>query len=296
VAQQAGKLRIYQRSANWVSKKRDRPYKPWEKKLMRIFPFAKRIARLKTYLRNELIVYPAIRGNRVTNWLLKTACLNYLNSTVADASLRQKLLPDYPIGAKRILVADSYYEALIRDNVELVTDPIDAVDETGILTRSGRHYSCDVIIFGTGFVTNPFLDGIGIHGRTGQALSAHWSAGAMAYLGIATSEFPNLFFLYGPNTNLGHNSILLMAETQADYIIQALDFAARNNAAALEVRADIEQAYNTDLQARLQGMVWNSVADSWYKSGGRITNNWPGSVGEYRSMTRTFHAADYVVT
>ncbi len=224
VAEEAGILRIYQRSANWVSKKRDRPYKAWEKRLMRLFPFLQRIARLKIYLRNELIVYPAIKGNRLTNWLLKMACLNYLNSTVADASLRQKLLPDYPIGAKRILVADSYYETLIRDNVELITDPIDAIDETGIVTQSGRHDPCDVIIFGTGFVTNPFLYGISIKGRSGRVLSDHWCAGARAYLGITTSEFPNLFFMYGPNTNLGHNSILLMAESQADYIIQALDF------------------------------------------------------------------------
>jgi cation diffusion facilitator CzcD-associated flavoprotein CzcO len=296
VAQQAGTLRIYQRSANWVAQKRDRPYKPWEKRLMRIFPFSKRISRLKNYLRNELIAYPAIKGNRVANWLVKMACRNYLNSTVTDESLRQKLLPDYPIGAKRILVADGYYETLIRTNVELITDPIDAIDKTGILTRSGQHYSCDVIIFGTGFVTNPFLAGISIRGQAGRALSDHWSEGARAYLGITTSEFPNLFFMYGPNTNLGHNSILLMAEAQADYIIQALAFVECNKVSALEVRQDIEEAYNTNLQARLQVMVWNSVAYSWYKSGGRITNNWPGSVGEYRSMTRTFQAVDYVVT
>jgi cation diffusion facilitator CzcD-associated flavoprotein CzcO len=296
VAQEARKLLIYQRSANWVSRKRDRPYQDWEKKLMRLFPFSKRISRLKTYLRNELIAYQAIKGNRVANWLVKMACLNYLNRTVTVESLRQKLLPDYPIGAKRILVADGYYEALIRKNVELITDPIDSIDETGILTRSGRHYPCDVIIFGTGFVTNPFLDGISVRGREGRALSDHWSEGARAYLGIATSEFPNLFFMYGPNTNLGHNSILLMAEAQADYIIHALDFAERNKASVLEVREGVEETYNSVLQARLQGMVWNSVADSWYKSGGRITNNWPGSVGEYRRVTRTFQAADYVVT
>jgi len=153
-----------------------------------------------------------------------------------------------------------------------------------------------VIIFGTGFITNPFLDGITIRGRSGKALADHWSAGARAYLGITTSEFPNLFFMYGPNTNLGHNSILLMAEPQADYIVQALKAVGHGNARALEVRADVEAQYNADIQARLQAMVWNSVADSWYKSGGRITNNWPGSVGEYRSVTRTFHTEEYIVT
>ncbi|HEY6130545.1 MAG TPA: NAD(P)/FAD-dependent oxidoreductase, partial [Halioglobus sp.] len=295
LAEEAGKLLIYQRSANWVSRKRDRPYKDWEKKLMRVFPVFKRISRLKHYLRNELIAYPAINGNRVARWLVKMVCLNYLNTTVTNESLRQKLLPDYPVGAKRILVADGYYEALTRNNVELITDLIDAIDEKGILTRSGRHYPCDVIIFGTGFVTNPFLADIAVTGRSGRALSERWSAGARAYLGITTSEFPNLFFMYGPNTNLGHNSILLMAEPQADYIIQALEEVDRRNAASLEVRNDIEEQYNRELQARLQNMVWNSVADSWYKSGGLVTNNWPGSVGEYWKVTRKFRAEDYVV-
>ena len=296
VAQQAERLVIFQRSANWVSKKRDRRYTDREKKLMRLFPFAKRLARLRIYLRNELLVYPAIRGNRLNAWLLKMACLSYLNNTVTDTALRQKLLPEYPVGAKRILVVDGYYEALMRENVELVTDAIDAIDDTGIRTRSGHHYSCDVIIYATGFVTNPFLDGIHIRGSSGKALSDHWSAGANAYLGMTTCEFPNLFFMYGPNTNLGHNSILLMAESQADYILQAIHSVDLHKGSTLEVRQDIEEQYNRELQARLQGMAWNSVADSWYKSGGRITNNWPGSVGEYRRATRTFRAADYTVT
>ena len=296
VAMDAATLRIFQRSANWVSQKNDKPYKDWEKTLMRIFPIWQRLLRLKLYLRNELIVYTAINGNRLTKWLLKMACQGYLNKAITDDALRQKLMPDYPIGAKRILVADGYYEALNRDNVELITDPIVAVDETGICTKEGRHFSCDVIIFGTGFVTNPFLDGITIRGRSGTTLAEHWSTGARAYLGITTSEFPNLFFLYGPNTNLGHNSILLMAESQADYIVQALTAAERGNACAVEVREEVEARYNTEIQTRLQDMVWNSVADSWYKSGGRITNNWPGSVGEYRRLTRVFHPADFRVT
>ncbi len=293
VAHQAARLTVFQRSANWVSKKRDRRYTAREKALMRLFPFTRRLARLKTYLRNELLVYPAIKGNRLNHWLLRQACLAYLNTTVKDESLRQKLLPDYPIGAKRILVVDGYYEALVRDNVELVTDAIEAIDETGIRTREGRHYPCDVMIYGTGFVTNPFLDGIHITGRSGRTLADHWAGGAQAYLGVTTSDFPNLFFLYGPNTNLGHNSILLMAEAQSSYIMQGMAAVERLHGSALEVHWEVEERYNRTLQARLQGMVWNRVADSWYKSGGRITNNWPGSVGEYRRATRTFHAADF---
>jgi len=296
VAEQAAKLTVFQRSANWVSRKRDRPYTEREKRWMRRFPITRKIARLRVYLRNELVAYPALKGNPFNRWLLKTVCLGYLNSVVTDKALRRKLLPDYPVGAKRILVVEGYYEALMRDNVELVTDAIDAIDATGIRTRDGRRHPCDVIIYGTGFVTNPFLDGIDIRGRSGALLAEHWSAGARAYLGITTSDFPNLFFMYGPNTNLGHNSILLMAESQADYILQAMQCVTQRGAAALEVRGDVEEEYNRKLQARLQGMVWNRVAQSWYKSGGRITNNWPGSVGEYRRVTRHFRASDYAVS
>jgi len=296
VAQQAARLTVFQRSANWVSRKRDRRYTEREKAFMRRFPFTRRLARLKTYLRNEWLVFPAFTGSRAHHWLLRQACLGYLNSTVADATLRRKLLPDYPVGAKRILVVEGYYEALVRDNVALVTDPIDAMTPTGIRTRDGSHFPCDVIIYGTGFITNPFLDGLRITGRSGKALAQHWSEGAHAYLGVATRDFPNLFFLYGPNTNLGHNSILLMAEAQANYIVQAIVAVDHRRGAVLEVRGEIEEQYNRALQARLQAMVWNRVADSWYKSGGRITNNWPGSVGEYRRAMRRFHAADYTVT
>ncbi len=295
VAQRAAKLTVFQRSANWVAPKRDRRYTEREKKLLRRFPWIKRLTRLKIYLRNEVIAYPVLKGNRFNTWLVKTACLGYLNKTVTDASLRRKLLPDYPIGARRILVVDGYYEALMRDNVELITDPIVSIVPQGIRTRHGLH-PCDVIIYGTGFVTNPFLDGIRIAGRSGTLLSEHWSAGARAYLGITTSGFPNLFFMYGPNTNLGHNSILLMAESQANYILQAMRAVADAHAGALEVREDVEQRYDRSIQSRLQNMVWSRVAQSWYKSGDRITNNWPGSVGEYRRATRKFNPVEFRLT
>ena len=296
IAQQAGQLQIFQRSANWVARKFDQPYTERQKKRLRRFPFLKRLTRLKIYLRNELIAYPALKGYRLNKWLLTTACMSYLNDAVPDQALRRKLLPDYPVGAKRVLLVDGYYEALMRDNVDVVTDPIKAIDSTGIHTQNGEYYPCDVMIYATGFITNPFLDGIRITGRTGTALAEHWSTGAQAYLGITTSEFPNLFFMYGPNTNLGHNSILLMAEAQADYILQAIQSVDKANASALEVRDNVEEHYNSEIQSRLQKMAWNSVADSWYKSGGKITNNWPGSVGEYRRVTRNFDSGDYRLT
>jgi cation diffusion facilitator CzcD-associated flavoprotein CzcO len=288
VAKKAGQLTVFQRSANWVSEKRDTPYTEGQKRLMHTFPFIKSLARLRTYLRNELLVFPAIRGNRLLRGLIRTACTNYLNDTVEDPELRRKLTPTYPIGAKRILVVAGYYQAMVQDNVGLVTDAVSRIDARGIYTQDGSHHPCDIIIYGTGFITNPFLHGIDVRGRNGKALTEHWSRGASAYLGVTTHDFPNLFFLYGPNTNLGHNSIILMSEAQANFIVQAISTAKDRSAATIEVKTDVEEAYNKIIQSRLQNMVWSEVEDSWYKSGDKITNNWPGSVGEYRRVMRHF--------
>jgi cation diffusion facilitator CzcD-associated flavoprotein CzcO len=293
IAEDVGKLTIYQRSPNWLAKKLDRPYTDREKSMMRQFPFVKTLARFKTYLRNELLVYPTMKGNPIHSWLIRQLCMSYLKRVVKDERLRSKLIPDYPIGAKRVLTANGYYEALVRDNVDLVTDGIDHIDEQGITTADGAHRNADVIIYGTGFITNPFIYGINVIGQQGRELSEHWSSGAHAYLGVATHNFPNLFFLYGPNTNLGHNSILLMAEAQVAYIIQAMKKADTDSADTVEVREQAETIYDKEIQRRLNKMAWRKIEDSWYKSGARVTNNWPGSVGEYRRIMRSFDSGDF---
>lgn len=286
-------LTVYQRSPNWLAQKLDQPYSGRQKKIMQLFPFIKSFARLKTYLRNELLVFPVLRGNPMATKALRSVCLKYLNSTVKDPVLRRKLVPRYPLGAKRILTADGYYETLCRDNVELIDQPIEKLSSTGVVTADGNDVPADIIIYGTGFITNPFLAGIDIVGRGGKTLAGHWSEGAHAYLGVATHDFPNLFFLYGPNTNLGHNSILLMSEAQVAYIIKAMQAAQSAKAHAIEVRPDVEKIYNARLQERLGKMAWSEIADSWYLSGSRVTNNWPGSVGEYRRVMRAFRASDF---
>jgi cation diffusion facilitator CzcD-associated flavoprotein CzcO len=294
IAPDVAQLTIYQRSANWLAPKQDKPYTDRQKALLKVFPFIKSLARLRTYLRNELLVYPVLRGNKLAGWALKKVCMDYLNSTVKDPALRRKLIPDYPLGAKRMLTADGYYEALCRDNVSLIDTPIDSLTPSAIKTTDGVEREADVIIYATGFITNPFLSGIEITGRGGRSLAEHWREGAHAYLGVATHHFPNLFFLYGPNTNLGHNSILLMSEAQVAHIIKAIGHARGAGAASVEVRDDVETIYNARLQERLGTMAWSAIEDSWYKSGNRVTNNWPGSVGEYRRVLRAFRPADFI--
>lgn len=293
IARQARQLVVFQRSANWVMPKFDRPYKPWEQWLSDRFPLVAKLYRFRLWARNEWLVYPMLTGNRLIQAWFRWTHMRYLKRTVADPELRAKLVPDYPVGAKRVLFSDDYFSALARDNVQLVTEPIERIVEQGVATADGLRHDVDVIIFGTGFRTNPFLAPMEIIGTGGQSLKEHWQGGAHAYLGVCTANFPNFFMMYGPNTNLGHNSIVLMAEAQAGYICACIK--RMRNAGALEVKAEVERQYNDELQRRLNGMVWNSLDSSWYKDGGRVTNNWAGTTWEYMRRLRDVRWEDFVV-
>ncbi len=281
IAEQAAAVYVLQRSPNWVLPKVDRPYARWEKWLSDRVPPITRLYRFSLWLRGEAAIFAAIKGNRLVQWLLRTWNQSYLKKHIKSPELRAKLTPDYPIGAKRILFSDNYYAALARDNVHLITDPIVSLYESGIAvldaqSRQPRHIEVDAVIYATGFVTNPFLSQIEVVGKAEQRLADHWRGGAHAYLGLSTHGFPNLHFMYGPNTNLGHNSIIIMLEAQAKAIVQLvqLDYT--------EIAAEAERAFNDEMQVRLQALAFATVGDSWYQVDGRITNNWAGRTTEYR--------------
>ncbi len=286
IAPRVERLAVFQRSANWVIPKQDRPYRPWEQWLADRAPLLTRLYRLRLWLRAELLLYRMMLGRPWAARIGRRMNRRYLERAIDDPELRRKLTPTYPIGAKRILFSDDYYQALARPNVELVTDPIARITPTGIATIDGRRRDFDSVIYATGFKSNPFLYGIDISGAGGRSLRDAWDGGAHAYLGILTRGFPNLFMLYGPNTNLGHNSIVIMSEAQARYIVASLRGMERRGATAIEVKEQAERAYNDELQARLRLMVWSRVDASWYKDGERITNNWPGTTYEYIRRTR----------
>ena len=205
------------------------------------------------------------------------------------------MTPSYPIGAKRILFSDHYYPAISRSNVRLETNAIRSFTPTGILFANGLSHDIDAVIFATGFRTNPFLDGIQISAYD-QLLSEHWRNGAHAYLGIMTYGFPNLFMLYGPNTNLGHNSLLIMSEAQAKYITQIILGIKEQHESQIEVQKDTEERYNQEIQNRLKKSSWNTIDKSWYQIDGKITNNWPGRTMEYVRKTRIVKWSDYQIT
>jgi cation diffusion facilitator CzcD-associated flavoprotein CzcO len=206
---------------------------------------------------------------------------------VKDPALRAKLVPDYPIGAKRVLFNDDYYPALGRDNVRLVTEPVETIVTDGVRTRDGELHEADVLIYATGFKATDFLAHIDVAGLGGRRLREEWSHGAHAYLGVTVSGFPNFFMLYGPNTNLGHNSILVMIEAQVGYVIDAIRQMNARGVQRIDVRRDVMDEYNRELQRDLAKSVWASPKGSWYKlADGTITNNWPHGTVRYKKLLR----------
>lgn len=295
IAPQVKHLTVFQRSPNWMLPKLDRPYTQFEQWVSEKFSWVTKLYRLGIWLKGELGILPAIRGNRFSRWLLFRWNQRMLKQSIDDPELRRKLTPDYPIGAKRILFADDYYPALARDNVALETQEIKEFTTNGIIKGDGSHEDFDVIIYSTGFKTNPFLAPMEIRGLDERLLSEHWAKGAHAYLGVNTAYFPNLHMLYGPNTNLGHNSIIIMIEAQTRYILQAINGLEKRGLQVLSVKPEVEDAYNSELQTRLQKLAFSEVAHSWYMDSGKITNNWAGGTLEYRRRLRQFDWPSYNV-
>jgi cation diffusion facilitator CzcD-associated flavoprotein CzcO len=293
IAKHAGHVTVFQRSANWMIKRGDRPFRPWEIWALTHVPGLFRLYRTFLWGSAELLFYPVMRARPMVTRLYMRWATRHIEETITDPELRAKLVPDYPIGAKRILIHDDYYPALNRANVGLVTEAIARVSEDGVVTADGVTHPTDVIVLATGFRTNPFLAPMQIHGRRGRSLDRDWAHGAQAYFGLTMPGYPNLFMLYGPNTNLGHNSIIFMLECQISYVMDALRWLIRDDLKLIDVKPAVVEAFNERLQRDLATSSWNAVEKSWYKDAGRITNNWPYSTFEYWRRTRALVHADY---
>ena len=236
--------------------------------------------------------FPTLRGRRLFVHLAQRLLDRHLAEEIADPDLREELTPDYPVGARRVLSSDDYYPALQRDDIELVTGPIARIAPEGVELADGRTIPLDVIVLATGFRSTEFLVPMQIIGRDGRRLTDDWEHGAQAHLGLSMPGYPNLFLLYGPNTNLGHNSILFMLECQARHVVACIR--AMDHGDELEVRQDVFDDFNASLQTDLQRTVWGSVDSSWYKDdAGRITNNWSSGTPRYWWLTRRAAIRDY---
>lgn len=285
-AEAAQALTVFQRTPNWIVPKPDKVFSERRKHVFRAFPALERSYRWLLYALLE-IRFLAMRQNSKVGAVIEATGRKHLADQVKDRSLRDRLQPDYPAACKRVLISSDYYPALQRDDVSLVTDAIDRIDATGVVTADGTHHDLDVLIYGTGFTTTEFLAPMEVLGRDGVELDVAWKEGAEAYLGITVAGFPNLFLLYGPNTNLGHNSIIFMIEAQARYIAQCVTAIADRRLRWMDVRPDVMSRFNRSIQAAVEGSVWATGCDSWYKTAsGKVTNNWPRPTFRYWWETR----------
>jgi cation diffusion facilitator CzcD-associated flavoprotein CzcO len=295
IAPLATELTIFQRSANWLLPRKDRLYSPRTQRRMTRWPWLAKLRHdWQWFFFGEMQLTPLMKQVRIVQWLATRYAMLHLRRQVRDPALRAKLVPDFPIGAKRVLFNDDYYPTLNRRNVRVVTDPIDSILADGVRTKSGERFDADVIIYATGFKATDFLAPMTVTGTGGHALSEEWRQGARAYLGVTVSGFPNLFMLYGPNTNLGHNSILVMIEAQVGYIIDAIRQLDQRGLRRLDVKRAAMDEYNRVLKHDLAKSVWAADKESWYKlADGTITNNWPHSTMRYRRLLRKANLADY---
>ncbi len=291
IVDDVGSMTIFQRSAPYVVPKPDRAYTRLHRRAFERLPRTQRFGRRLTRVVSELFNKSFTSGGPVRTALYLQWRLN-LRLAVRDRRLRRALKPDYPLGCKRLLFANDWYPAVSREHVSVVTEAVADVLPHGVRTADGTEHPADVIIWGTGFAATRFLAPMEITGRDGARLADAWSEGARAHLGITVPGFPQMFVMYGPNTNLGGSSIIQMLEAQAGYVVQAVDALAAGRATCLEVRADRLDAYDDEMQTRLRDSVWSSCT-SWYTASGRVTTNWPGLVAEYEERTATFRLEDF---
>ena len=287
------KLHLFQRTPPWVLPHRDREVSGTARTLYRTIPGLQRLVRFAVYWSRELFVIPfmKVRPNPPPERLAR----HHLEKQVADPELRARLTPDYSIGCKRILISNEYYPAIQRPNVELVTEGIREVRGRTIVSSDGSEREVDAIVLATGFRVTEMPFSRWVTGRDGKCLADCWKGSPTAYRGTALAGFPNLFLLLGPNTGLGHTSVLVMLEAQLRYVMGCLRHLKRSGKASLEVRLEVQDAFNRDVQARLRDTVWNSGGcRSWYLDRtGMNTTIWPAMTWPYVRLMRRFDPSAY---
>jgi cation diffusion facilitator CzcD-associated flavoprotein CzcO len=287
-------LDVYQRSAPYLLPRRNVRYADPARRLVQRTPGAQRLRRYGMCGVMEWITFGFTRS-RVANALLRAWSTSFLRLQLrGDRGLRRRAWPDYPFGCKRVLFSSHYVPALRRSNVELVSDPIERITPAGVVTRDGTERAVDTIIWGTGFATDGFVVPMRVFGSGANELQHSWRDGAEAHRGISVAGYPNMFLLYGPNTNLGAGSIIVMLEAQIRYVARALTLI--GDGRALDVRPEAQRRSVDDVQRRLRDSVWTGC-HSWYRrdGDGRIVTNWPGFVAEYVRDTRHVDAGDYAM-
>jgi cation diffusion facilitator CzcD-associated flavoprotein CzcO len=285
-------LVLFQRTANWFLPRNDRPYSTLARTAFRNIPGVMRLHRAYIYLQLEMRFMGFKPGSRMSRWL-DGFVRRELEKQVPDPQLRAKLTPDYLVGCKRGVVSDDFLPALRRENVALETAAISHVTKTGIVTADGVEHAVDAILYGTGFEASDFLVPMKVTGPAGRDLHEQWKDGAEAFNGLAVAGFPNMFILYGPNTNSGHTSIIFMIENQVNYMVRLMQITKHQRAATIEVKPAVMAHYNDWLQSKLKNSIWVTGCRSWYLKNGKVTQNWPLSSLSWKRRLKTVNPEDF---
>ncbi|WP_110315391.1 flavin-containing monooxygenase [Mycolicibacterium moriokaense] len=290
LASTAAQLTVFQRTPPWMVPKPDRPFSTDELARFRRYPWASLRERWRLWkLQHD---NTALTPDHPQLAVAQELSENFLRRHVAEANLRDALTPRYPFRCKRVLLGESYYFALQCDHVDLVTDPIERITATSVVTAEGDVIDVDAIVLATGFETSSYLSGLDVIGIGGESLHDRWGLDPRAYLGVAVSGFPNFFMLYGPNTNQGANSIIYILEAGARMVASAVARLARRGG-YVDVRPEVENRFNDRISAELERTIWTRC-DSYYRSPtGRIVTQWPHSELDYARATWRLRPRDW---
>lgn len=288
-------LEVFQRTPSWILPHLGRPVIERTKQIFTTLPFSQRLVRAWDYWRRELMVLGFVKDpSRMTK--AETMSRDHLERQIKDESLRERLTPRYRLGCKRVLISNDFYPALNRDNVTLVTEGIESIEAKGVRTVDGELHEFDVLIAATGFYVTDNPMATQVHGAKGEELADAFLGDLANYKGTTFPDFPNFFMLGGPNTALGHSSIIFMLESQLNYITKAVKVALDDDA-LIEPKAHIAARWTRELQAKLPGTVWDTGCSSWYlNDAGRNTTIWPDFTFKFRNVTRHFDPRDHQIS
>jgi cation diffusion facilitator CzcD-associated flavoprotein CzcO len=283
---EVAQLDVYQRSPGWTLSKGDHEYSGLLRAAFRRLPFLHRLDRAGVYAFQDLAAAAFTRHRRLLP-LFRMLGMRQINSAISDPELRRKVTPSYEFGCKRVMLTDDWYPTLTRDNVDLIAEGVDGVTPSGVRDSTGVERPADAIVFATGFASHDFVAPMAITGSDGLALESAWAEVARAYLGLSVPGFPNMFLLYGPNTNGGSGSVVNTIECGVGHLLAALREMERVGARRIEVSLAAAEAFDRELRAALAGTVWQSGCHNWYvDENGNDPNNWPWTWSAFRRRTR----------
>lgn len=293
LVEQAGFVKVFQRTAGWVLPRLDLEMPPRVQELFAKVPAAALLARQVLFWGHEASATALVWNTPLSNVVAQLGKA-HLRATVKDPWLRRQLTPDFTPGCKRMLVSSDYYPALQRENCKLIDWPIATISPDGIRTSDGVEHRLDAIVFATGYDVHLTGPPFPVTGMGGRSLSADWSGGAQAFKSIQAHGYPNLFFMTGPNSGPGHNSLLVYVEGQIDYVVRAIGAIRAKRLRYLDVRDDVQRRHNEQIQQRLRKTTWMSGCRSWYLTeDGFNASMYPGFATQYLRQMRSFRIADY---